>query len=56
MWLFGWPAPWTDLFKVDILNCMGFAIAVMSVMALFRTVERAGFAPFSDSPLRLRRP
>jgi uncharacterized membrane protein len=41
MWLFGWPAPWTDLFKVDILNCMGFAIAVMSVMALFRTVERA---------------
>jgi uncharacterized membrane protein len=40
MWLFGWPAPWTDLFKVDILNCMGFAIAVVSVMALFRTVER----------------
>src|SRR3954447_12902349 len=26
----GWPAPWTDLFKVDILNCMGFAIALMS--------------------------
>jgi uncharacterized membrane protein len=40
MWLFGWPAPWTDLFKVDILNCMGFATAAMSVMALFRTVER----------------
>jgi uncharacterized membrane protein len=40
MWIFGWPAPWTDLFKVDILNAMGFAIAVMSVMAFFRTVER----------------
>jgi hypothetical protein len=40
MWLFGFPAPWTDLFKVDILNAMGFAIAVFSVMALFRTMER----------------
>src|SRR5579883_2289408 len=40
MFVFGWPAQWKDLFKVDILNCMGFAIAVMSVMAVFRTVER----------------
>jgi uncharacterized membrane protein len=40
MLLFGWPASWHDLFKVDILNCMGFAMGVMAVMALFRTVER----------------
>lgn len=40
MLITGWPAPWTDFFKVDILNCMGFAIAVMSPMALFRTRER----------------
>jgi fucose 4-O-acetylase-like acetyltransferase len=40
MFLFGWPAPWTDLFKVDILNCMGFAIATLSVMAFFRTRQR----------------
>ena len=40
MFLFGWPAQWTDLFKVDILNCMGFAMAVMSVMALVGTVTR----------------
>jgi uncharacterized membrane protein len=40
MYLFGWPANWHDLFKVDILNCMGFAMAAMAVMALFRTVER----------------
>jgi uncharacterized membrane protein len=40
LWLFSRPAPWTDLFKVDILNCMGLSIAVMSVMAMFRTVER----------------
>ena len=41
LWLFGWPnSPWTDMLRVDILNCMGFAIAVMSLMALFRTAER----------------
>lgn len=40
LWAFGWPAPWTDLLRVDILNCMGFAMALMSVMALFRTAER----------------
>ncbi len=40
LWVFGLPAPWTDLFRVDILNCMGFSIAIMSVMALFRTSER----------------
>jgi uncharacterized membrane protein len=36
----GWPAQWTDLLKVDILNCMGFAIAAFAPMALFRTRER----------------
>ncbi len=40
LWLFGWPSPWTDLLRVDILNCMGMAVAVLSVMALFRTAER----------------
>jgi hypothetical protein len=40
LWLFGWPSPWTDLLRVDILNCMGLAVAVLSVMALFRTAER----------------
>jgi|SRR5579871_227307 len=40
LWLFGWPAPWTDLLRVDILNCMGFAMMLMSLMALFRTAER----------------
>src|SRR3984893_1998884 len=41
LWLFAYPqSPWPDLFKVDILNCMGFAIALMSVMAFFTTAER----------------
>src|SRR5687768_5281110 len=42
LWLFALPvSPWTDLLKVDVLNCMGLSIAVLSVMALFRTAERA---------------
>jgi len=40
MFIFSFPGDWHDLFRVDILNCMGFAIAVMSIMALFTTVER----------------
>jgi hypothetical protein len=43
LWVFAQPAPWTDLFRVDILNCMGFSIALLSVMAVFRTTERARF-------------
>lgn len=40
LWVFGLPAPWQGLFKVDVLNCMGLSIALFSVMALFKTVER----------------
>jgi hypothetical protein len=57
LWIFSWPAPWTDLLRVDILNCMGMAIAAMSVMAVLRTAERvrwcaiAGLAIAFASPL-----
>jgi uncharacterized membrane protein len=41
LWLFAYPqSPWTDLLKVDILNCMGFAIGLMSIMAIFTTADR----------------
>src|SRR5579871_6085251 len=41
LWLFAaGQSPWTDLFKVDILNCRGFAIGLMSVMAIFTTADR----------------
>jgi uncharacterized membrane protein len=40
LWLFSWPSPWTNMLKVDILNCMGFGIALMSVMSLFSTAQR----------------
>jgi uncharacterized membrane protein len=41
MWVFAFPqSSWTNLFKVDVLNCMGFAITLMSLMAFFTTAER----------------
>ena len=42
MWIFG-GGEWTTLLRVDILNCMGFALCVMSIMAVFRTDERIRF-------------
>lgn len=41
LWLFSVDkSPWTDLLRVDILNCMGLALLVLSAMAVFRTEER----------------
>jgi peptidoglycan/LPS O-acetylase OafA/YrhL len=41
MWAFAWPhSPWTDLLRVDILNCMGFTLAVLAPMALWDTRQR----------------
>jgi len=41
LWLFAYPqSAWTDLFRVDILNCMGFAISLLAVMAIFTTADR----------------
>ena len=40
LWLFAWPsAPGPICFRVDVLNAMGFAIAVLSLLAVFRTAE-----------------
>lgn len=41
MFFFGWPRPWEDIFRVDVLNCMGFSVAALSLMAVFPTAERA---------------
>jgi len=58
LWSFAFgQSPWSALWKVDILNCMGFAIAVMSIMAIFTTAERVrlcaglGVAIAAASPL-----
>jgi uncharacterized membrane protein len=41
LWLFSFDkSTWMDVFRVDILNCMGLALLVFSGMAVFRTQER----------------
>jgi hypothetical protein len=41
LWVFSMgQSPWTDLLRVDVLNCMGFSLFVLSAMAFFRTTER----------------
>jgi uncharacterized membrane protein len=58
LWAFAWPyAAWTDLLKVDILNCMGAAILLLSPLALLGRLDRirysllAGLAIAGASPL-----
>jgi uncharacterized membrane protein len=58
LWVFGLPtSPWTDLLRVDILNAMGLAVAVLSLMAVFTTADRIrlcavlGFVIAGLSPL-----
>jgi uncharacterized membrane protein len=58
LWIFSIDqSPWTDLLRVDILNCMGLALLVFAVMAVFRTEERIrlcailGLAIAGASPL-----
>ena len=41
LYVFGFPtSPADQLLKVDILNCMGFAMLIMAPMAVFTTLER----------------
>jgi uncharacterized membrane protein len=41
LWAFGLPyTSWTDLFKVDALNCMALALFVLSPLALLSTQQR----------------
>jgi uncharacterized membrane protein len=58
LWIFSWgQSPTSDLLRVDVLNCMGFALALMSVMSLFTTADRVrlcailGLAIACASPL-----
>jgi uncharacterized membrane protein len=41
LYVFGYPtSPASELLRVDILNCMGMAMLILSPMAVFSTVER----------------
>ncbi len=57
MWVFGWPnSPWTDIFRVDILNAMGLGVAVMSLMGLLRTEDRMRLSFVLGSAIALASP
>jgi uncharacterized membrane protein len=44
-WVFAWPlVDWHDMLRVDILNCMGLAMAAMAAAALFTGPARIRFA------------
>lgn len=44
LYVFGFPtSPADQLLRVDILNCMGFAMLVLTPMAIFTTTERIRF-------------
>lgn len=45
LWAFGWPySNWTDLFKVDVLNCMALTVLVLSPLALVSVEQRIRWA------------
>lgn len=48
MWSFAFgQSPWTDLLRVDILNCMGLGIIALAPLAIFSTRDRVRFATVS---------
>jgi hypothetical protein len=45
MWLFGYPySQWADVWRVDILNCMGATVAALAWLAVFDTRRRVLYA------------
>lgn len=57
MFLFGWPSsPASELLKVDVLNCMGFAIGLFSLLAFFRTEDRVKLGALVGSAIAVAAP
>lgn len=53
----GYPtSTWTDFLRVDILNCMGFSIAALSILAIFRTAVRARVAALAGLAIAFASP
>lgn len=45
LWLFGLPySSWVDLLKVDVLNCMGVTMGLMSFLVVFDTRQRVVYS------------
>jgi uncharacterized membrane protein len=44
-WVFSWPWPdWHEMLRVDILNCMGVAMMLLTAASIFRGAARNQFA------------
>jgi uncharacterized membrane protein len=57
MWAFAFgQSPWTDLFRVDILNAMGLGIIVLAPLAIFETRDRVRFAAISGAVIAAAAP
>ncbi len=57
LWVFGFPSsPTPDLLKVDVLNCMGFAIGLLSLLAFLSTAARARWAAAIGAAIALASP
>lgn len=57
LWVFGFPdSPTPELLRVDVLNSMGFAIGVLSVLAFLRTAARARAAAMAGAAIALCSP
>lgn len=56
-YVFGVPwSKWEDLLRVDILNCMGVSLALMSVSAFFTTQERVKWGLVCGAVIALMAP
>ena len=57
LWVFAWGNPWTEIVRVDILNCMALGVAALSPVALLAPPKRitwcaaAGLAIAATAPL-----
>jgi len=57
LWLFAaGQSPWTDIFKVDILNCMAIGIAVLAPLAFFTTLDRVRFGAATGAFIAIASP
>src|SRR5665213_4479325 len=56
-WIFAaGSSPWTDLFKVDILNVMGATAALISLLALLNGIDRIRWALLAGAAIAVLSP
>jgi uncharacterized membrane protein len=56
-WAFSFDkSPWTDIFRVDILNVMGMSLLLLAPMAFFRTAERMRLCAILGTAIALATP